>query len=84
MSVWEPWRPLEKAFVRHRIRVLAFQLIALRIIIWSCCNNNILAGPSRKDLINFRLTLKFWACLKRRHVYEAVWSRGRVAEINFG
>ena len=49
MSVWEPWRPLEKAFVRHRIRVLAFQLIALRIGIWSCCNNNILAGPRRKD-----------------------------------
>ena len=24
------------------------------------------------------------ACLKRRHVYEAVWPSGRVAEINFG
>ena len=36
--------------------------------------------------ILFRNSEFKWACLKRRHVYEAVTVRpnGRVAEINFG
>ena len=33
-------------------------------------------GPKYK-----KQALKFWACLKRRHVYVALWPSGRWAEI---
>ena len=40
---------------------------------------NIEKGELHTTACNQQLKSFFWACLKRRHVYEAVWPSGGVA-----
>ena len=76
--------------IRHLIKwkagtTMQCHLNEFKSNMWYKLSASKLMAINLKINVRFKISgIKFRACLKRQHVYEAVRSCGRVAEINFG